>query len=118
MILNTDAINDSKKISELRKLTYVTKHQENTWFPIAQYNSRTNSYHNAAINLRAITSYAIAYTTYALDKTIGEPWNNLMDLENVSDRFLESYVQESGIAKAISSYSFSYVVKYMDWQLV
>jgi hypothetical protein len=41
-----------------------------------------------------------------------------MDLENVSDRFLESYVQESGIAKAISSYSFSYVVKYMDWQLV
>lgn len=118
MILNTDAINDSKKISELRKLTYVTKHQENTWFPIAQYNSRTASYHNAAINLRAITSYAIAYTTYALEQTVGEEWNSLKDLESVPEAYLESYVQESGIAKAISSYSFSYVVKYMDWQLV
>lgn len=119
MILNTDTINDSKKISELRKLSYITKHQENTWIPIAQYNHRTDEYHNAAINLQAITSYNMSYTTQEIQRVMGEEWVDLLalgkaDKSNMEE--LKSYIHNSTIADALVTYTFGYTMSMFEWQ--
>jgi hypothetical protein len=116
MILNSDAINDSKKISELRKLSYITKHQENTWIPIAQYNSRTDEYHNAAINLQAITSYNMAYTAQEIERVLGQEWVDLLAITYASDEELSSYIHKSSIADTIVSYTFGYTLSMFEWQ--
>jgi hypothetical protein len=116
---NQDAINDSKKISELRKLTYITKHQENTWIPIAQYNSRTDEYHNAAINLQAITSYNMAYTVQEIQRVMGEEWVDLLAIGNAhreNNQDLSSYIHKSSIADAIVGYTFGYTLSMFEWQ--
>ena len=119
LIEESSYLNDSKKISELRKLTTANKHQENTWFPIAQYNSRTGSYVNAAINLQAITTYNMAYTAYVIDQHFGDEWIDLLAIGNaytVED--ISAYVQRSSIAENIVGYAFSYTLNYMDLQIV
>ena len=119
MLLNSDTINDSKKISELRKLNHVTKHQENTWFPIAQYNSRTNTYTNAAINLQEITSYNMAYTSYVIDRVFGEEWLDLLAISHATTQEeLTSYIHKSSIADNIVAYSFGYALTALDWQII
>lgn len=52
----------SRKISELRKRDVITKHQENSWIPIAQYDGRTHTYVNIALNVKSLTSYSISYS--------------------------------------------------------
>lgn len=119
MILNSDAINESKKISELRKLSYITKHQENTWIPIAQYNSRTDEYHNAAINLQAITAYNMAYTAQEIERVMGKEWVDLLALSTANKENYEeltSYIHKSSIADAIVTYSFGYTLSLFEWQ--
>lgn len=120
MILNptNSAVNDSQKISELRKLTKVTKHQENTWIPIAQFNSRTLSYTNAAINLQAITAYMTNnYYDYFASK-LGEDWENLQNIGYFTTHSdLQDKIHNSYIANNIVSYSFSYGLQYLDWQI-
>ena len=58
---NIDTSNN-KKISELDGRETITKHQDHTWFPVAQYDSRTNTYHNIALNLKTITDYTNSYS--------------------------------------------------------
>lgn len=121
MILNptNSIINDSQKISELRKLTKVTKHQENTWIPIAQFNSRTATYTNAAINLQAITSYAADRTYAYFSSELGEDWVRLRNINNYeSHTDLQDKIHASEIANNMLAYSFSYITKYFDWQIV
>ena len=120
LVPNSDYnINDSKKISELRKLTTVTKHKENTWIPIAQYNSRTETYTNAAINLQAITTYLTnnmyAYVAYEFD----DEWLKLKQTGHWEkyDEF-RSYIRNSYIADSLVSYTFTYTVDYFQWQIV
>lgn len=128
--------NNSKKISELRQRSYITAYQQNSWLPLAQYNSRTGSYHNIAINLAAITSYVIenaaAYSSYWTDtwrtydsyNYVPQTW---LDLKNVGDAAelgeapqkyeeIGEAVSYSTIASNIVSYTFSYTVDYVGWQ--
>lgn len=119
MILNSDAINDSKKISELRRLSYITKHQENTWIPIAQYNHRTDEYHNAAINLQAITSYNMAYTAGEIQRVMGEEWIDLLALgkaDKNNPEELKACIHKSSIADNIVTYAFGYTLSMFEWQ--
>lgn len=120
MLLNVDTVlNDSKKISELRKLSKVTKHQENTWIPIAQYNSRTDTYTNAAINLQAITSYNIGHSYSYLANEFGSYWIDLLKVgtyegtENIGEA-----IAGSAIANNFLSYTFTYTIRHLDWQVV
>lgn len=117
MLLNVDTVlNDSKKISELRKLSKITKHQENSWVPMAQYNSRTNTYTNAAINLQAITSYNVEHTYSYIASEFGSHW---IDLLNVALNEDTTYaIENSDIASNIVSYSFTYTLSKFDWQIV
>lgn len=120
MLLDVDTlINDSKKISELRKRTTITKHQENSWIPMAQYNSRTNTYVNAAINLQAITSYNIEHTYSYVAQEFGSDWINLLAVGNSYNyETIEKALPNSGIANNIVAYTFTYTLHQLDWQIV
>lgn len=120
MILNTETVlNDSKKISELRKRTEITKHQENSWIPMAQYNSRTNSYVNFAMNLEAITSYTNSYALSYVASEFGDEWINLLATgKQIKYDNLGESIQNSSIAKNLLSYTFTYTTQYFDWQIV
>jgi hypothetical protein len=120
MVLNEDTLNnDSKKISELKKLTSVTKKQENSWIPLAQYNERTGSYVNAAINLQAITSYSIEQSYAYATNLVGKVWIDLMDIGNTKN-YDETgdAIAVSSIASNLLSYTFTYTTRFMDWQIV
>lgn len=128
--------NNSKKISELRQRDVITYHQENSWLPVAQYNSRTGSYHNLAINIEAITGYSFdssnAYSAYWIDTHRAEDIityepQKWLDLKYVGDVTMgenpaEHYsdigyaIDNSYIAQNIISYSFAYNIDYMGWQ--
>src|SRR5574344_1055245 len=114
LLQNSSYINDSKKISELRKLSYVTKHQENTWFPIAQYNSRTGSYVNAAINLQAITSYVNAYTSYCFDLAVKEyqlpTFSRVMTFDDNGE--INSYSDALEISSSLTFHSLGNIITY------
>lgn len=120
MLLDVETlINDSKKISELRKRTTITKHQENSWIPMAQYNSRTNAYVNAAINLQSITSYNIEHAYSYIAQEFGSNWINLLAVGNSYNyKTLEKTIPNSGIASNIVAYTFSYTLQRLDWQIV
>lgn len=119
MLLNVDTVlNDSKKISELRKLTKITKHQENTWIPIAQYNSRTDTYTNAAINLQAVTSYNIGHAYSYIAGEFGSYWIDLLKTGVAESTEEIGYaISNSSIANNILSYTFTYTVRHFDWQI-
>lgn len=120
MLLDVETlINDSKKISELRKRTTITKHQENSWIPMAQYNSRTNAYVNAAINLQAITSYSVDKAYSYITNEFGSNWINLLDVGNSYNySALENTIPNSNIANNIVTYTFTYTLSKLDWQVV
>ena len=114
--------NRNKKISELRGRDIITTYSSNSWIPIAQYNSRINSYHNLAINISSITSYCNAYsstiTSYEIDK-LHDQFKDLEKLSyitNIGD--LAYYINNSDIANAIVSYSFAYNTDYFEWQML
>ena len=128
--------NNSKKISELRQRSYITSYQQNSWLPLAQYNSRTGSYHNLAINLAAITGYVID-TAFTYSSYWTDTWRELdsynytpqtwVDLKQVGDAADLGYATEkyeeigyaasySTVASNLISYTFAYTVDYMGWQ--
>lgn len=114
--------NRNKKISELRGKNTITTYQAHSWLPLAQYNSRINSYHNVAINLYSITSYCNSYasefTSYEINK-LHNQYKNLEELNNISYiQDLAYYIQNSTIANNIVSYSFSYSKDYFEWQFL
>ena len=120
MLLNVDTVlNDSKKISELRKLTKITKHQENSWVPMAQYNSRTDTYTNAAINLQAITSYNLDHAYSYLASEFDHHWIDLLRTGTSEGTDNIGYaISNSCIANNILSYTFTYTIRHLDWQIV
>lgn len=114
--------NKNKKISELRGRDTITSYQSHSWLPLAQYNSRINSYHNVAINLYSITSYCNSYaaefTSYEINK-LHDQYSNLEALNDISQvQDLAYYIQNSSIANNIVSYSFSYNKDYFEWQFL
>jgi len=84
--------NNSKKVSELKGRETITKHQDHTWFPVAQYDSRSNSYHNIAINLGTITSYVNSYSTNLLSYHLDNIYNRMSYVEVTSMQW--QYLEE------------------------
>lgn len=124
---STNFVNDSKKISELRARNVITQHQENSWLPVAQYNSRTDSYTNIAMSVEAITSYVLSYsssyTAYVvhdeIEKITGQGWVDLMAIGEADPTDIEqigSYIKESSVAANMTTYAFAYTYQYLSWQ--
>jgi len=114
--------NRNKKISELRGRDIITSYSSHSWIPVAQYNSRINSYHNLAINISSITSYCNSYSANILNNEIDKITDKYKELEKLSylsdiDN-LAYYINNSSIAGAIISYSFSYNTDYFEWQML
>jgi len=84
---NYTTTNNSKKISELTARETMLRHQDHSWLPLAQYDSRDNTYRNLAISLKTITDYCNTYT-----------YNGLLNI----DERLKS--QETTINKILNSY--------------
>jgi len=57
----------NKKISQLDVKTILTSNQAYFWIPAAEYDYINNSYHNLAINLKAITKYSNTYSAYYIE---------------------------------------------------
>lgn len=114
--------NRNKKISELRGRDNITTYQNHSWIPVAQYNSRINSYHNLAINLSALTSYCNSYAIDYTDNEIEKINDKLSELDKLSyigiSPDIAYYINNSSIANAIISYSFSYNTDYFEWQFL
>lgn len=114
--------NRNKKISELKGRDTITAYQNHSWLPVAQYNSRINSYHNLAINLGSITSYCNSYSTYFTNNEIDKLHNQYKDLEELTGLSyitdLSYYINNSVIANTIVSYSFTYTKDYFEWQFL
>ena len=108
--------NNSKKISELISRDTITKHKDHSWLPVAQYDSRINSYHNIAINLDVITSYSTNYTDDRISYTFQTITSDYNDLKEFQTYTRNGYVQSSYIGNNIISYSFAYSKSYIDWQ--
>lgn len=114
--------NRNKKISELRGKDIITTYSSHSWIPIAQYNSRINSYHNLALSVSSITSYCNSYSTDFTNNEITKLHEQFKDLEmlsylnNIGD--LAYYINNSNIASAIISYSFTYNTDYFEWQML
>jgi len=121
---NTYVNNKNKKISELRAKDTITTYSNHSWLPIAQYNQRTNSYHNVAINLSSITtycnSYSINYTNDEIDKLHlqYEDLERLSELAYMTGDNISYVINNSTIANNIVSYTFSYSKNYFDWQFL
>jgi len=117
--------NKNKKISELRARDTITAYSNHTWIPIAQYNQRTNSYHNIAMSLSSITTYCNSYSSNYTDNKIVKLHEQYEDLEKfselnqVTDSANITYViNNSNIAHNLVSYTFSYSKNYLDWQFL
>jgi hypothetical protein len=117
--------NKNKKISELRGRDTITTYQDHSWLPLAQYNSRINSYHNVAINLKSITSYCNSYSTEFVNNQIDKLHHQYEDLEQlaylgnlsyISD--ISYYINNSSIANTIIAYNYSYTKDYFEWQFL
>lgn len=121
---NTYVNNKNKKISELRAKDTITTYSNHSWLPIAQYNQRTNSYHNVAINLSSITtycnSYSVNYTNDEIDKLHlqYEDLERLSELAYMTGDNISYVINNSTIANNIVSYTFSYSKNYFDWQFL
>jgi len=122
---NTYVNNKNKKISELRARNTITTYSNNSWIPIAQYNQRTASYHNVAINLSSITSYCNSYSSNYTDNEIVKLHEQYEDLEKFSElnqitdtENITYIINNSNIAHNLVSYTFSYSKNYFDWQFL
>lgn len=122
---NTYVNNKNKKISELRARDTITTYSNNSWIPIAQYNQRTASYHNVAINLSSITSYCNSYSSNYTDNEIVKLHEQYEDLEKFSElnqitdtENITYIINNSNIAHNLVSYTFSYSKNYFDWQFL
>jgi hypothetical protein len=83
-------VNNSKKISQLRGRDAITYHQDHSWIAVAQYNSLIGSYHNIAMNISAITSYAI-------ESSVGNATTLLNDkIQELIDTYYLSYTAQLG----------------------
>ena len=107
--------NNSKKISELDARETITYHQDHSWFPVAQYDSRISSYHNIAMNLKSITSYSI--------ENIDNKYKNIYELDNLSydgynNEQMSYIINNSNIANNLVSYTVSYSRDYFEWQFL
>ena len=110
--------NNSKKISELTPRDTITKHKDHSWFLVAQYDSRTNSYVNIAMNLATMTGYCTDYTDDQIAYTFDTIAYEYADLKQLEDYSKSGYVQNSYLGNNIISYSFSYSKEYIDWQYI
>ena len=114
--------NKNKKISELRGRDIITAYSSHSWIPVAQYNSRINSYHNLAINISSITSYCNSYSMNFTNNEIEKLIDRFKDLEELS--YLSNLgdiaynINNSNIANAIISYSVTYSKDYFEWQFL
>jgi hypothetical protein len=121
---NTYVNNKNKKISELRARDTITTYSNHSWIPIAQYNQRTNSYHNVAMSLSSITtycnSYSVNYTNDEIDKLHlqYEDLERLSELAYMTGDNISYVINNSTIANNIVSYTFSYSKNYFDWQFL
>lgn len=122
---NTYVNNKNKKISELRARDTITTYSNHTWIPIAQYNQRTNSYHNIAMSLSSITSYCNSYSSNYTDNEIEKLHEQYEDLEKFSElnqvtdtENITYVINNSNIAHNLVSYTFSYSKNYLDWQFL
>ena len=121
--------NNSKKISELRPRDVITYHQDHSWLPVAQYDSRIDAYTNFAINLSALTSYtntyayttaneAGAYVAYSYNLDEWEKFRDIGKVENlgyITDD-LNNVITYSYIAQNLITYAFSYTDDMHNWQ--
>lgn len=98
---------NSKKISELRGRDSITEHQDHSWIVIAQYNSLLGSYHNIAMNLKAITSYAIENSYQSTDYVIKTEMRNFINDYNIAylRDFAYVFIQSNEETSYILSYS-------------
>lgn len=101
--------NNSKKISELTPRDTITYHKDHSWFALAQYDSRVNSYVNIAMNLETITGYCNSYSSYV------NSYNSYILDNKIS--YLESYMI-GDVRNNIISYAFSYSKDYFEWQFL
>jgi hypothetical protein len=85
-------VNNSKKISELRGRDTITYHQDHSWLAVAQYNDRINAYHNIAMNVAAITGYAIENSTLASYEIFDNKLHEYITSYNLSDLYDLSYM--------------------------
>lgn len=122
--------NNSKKISELKPRDVITQHRDHSWIPVAQYDSRIDSYTNFAISIEALTDYSDAYsyvmanaaTAYlAYSYQLDTEWLNLV---HIGDTYNPGYITNeldeaftySDIAQNIVTYAFSYTDIIHGWQ--
>ena len=104
---------NSKKISELRGRETITTYQDHSWLPIAQFDSRTNTYHNIAMNVKSLTSYSIS----TIESKLGDI-NNMINIAYALPENIAYLINNSSIAHNIISYSFSYNKDYFEWQFL
>ena len=104
---------NSKKISELKGRENITMHQDHSWVPIAQYDGRTNTYHNIAMNVKSFTSYSID----TIERKLGDV-NNMINIADASEDNLSYFINNSYIAHNIVSYSITYGRDYFEWQIL
>ena len=106
---------NSKKISELTARDVITYHKDHSWFPVAQYDSRIDSYVNLAMNLESITSYSI--------NTVKNDYKDLESLKGLAYSYNDNseiayVINNSNIANNIVSYTFAYNKDYFEWQFL
>ena len=104
---------NSKKISELRGRETITSYQDHSWLPVAQFDARTNTYHNIAMNVKSLTSYSIT----TIETKLGDV-NNMINIAYASAENISYLINNSSIAHNIVSYSFSYSKDYFEWQFL
>lgn len=110
--IEQEIINNSRKISELTGRDTITRHQDHSWIPLAQFDSRTNTYHNIAINLKTITEYCNSYCTYQFIDVD----DRLRQQENTINKILNSYLAYITYGNSIPpSYIMSYCSSYTSY---
>ena len=122
-------LRNSKKISEFKRRDTITKHQENSWLALAQYNALFGSYHNVAINLSAITGYSISSANANTSYYVADQLNELIAAYHLEDLLAFSYVgtsydydstsyalANSNIGYNLISYANTYIINNVMWQ--
>ena len=103
---NIPKVNKSKKISQLKGRDSITYHQDHSWIAVAQYNDKIGSYHNIAMNVSAITSYAIEQSIENSSNIVDDKIQELVYTYNLS------YIAELGYFNGEYDYDkFSYLIE-------
>lgn len=125
---NIPQVNNSKKISQLRGRDAITYHQDHSWIAIAQYNDKIGSYHNLAMNISSITSYAITKAIEETKQMLNYEINNFLVSYNISylndlsyfvgeydyDKF-SNIITQNTISYNLISYSNEYNLNSLMW---